>query len=128
MNTWILLYVKTSNHVQLIAIYRPEVDEKKKKPIAEFFEDLLDLTDDYVLSEKELLIVGDLNLCVNDNNSSEGVRFLDLLSSINLVQHVDEPTHRNGHTLNVLISRDPDFVQNVIVKFRKHHDIDIVTM
>ena len=139
---------------QLIAIYRPEVDaKKKKKPVAEFFEDLLDLTDDYVLSEKELLIVGDLNLHVDDKTSSEGVQFLDLLSSINLVQHVEEPTHRNGHTLDILISRDPEFVQNVIVdwaisdhfsvlcnlplgkppperkfvKFRKYHDIDMTS-
>ena len=34
--------------------------------------------------------------------------FLDLLESMGLQQHVDVPTHKSGHTLDLIITRRAD--------------------
>ena len=39
---------------------------------------------------------------------SEAKKFLETLSCLNLVQHVKGPTHRNGGTLDLLITREGD--------------------
>ena len=49
-----------------------------------------------------LAITGDFNFHVDDSGNLEAMRFLDLLDSANLVQHVLEPTHRLGHTLDLI--------------------------
>ena len=44
------------------------------------------------------------------------MRFLDLLDSANLVQHVLEPTHRRGHTLDLIITRrEEDLIRHIKV-------------
>ena len=44
------------------------------------------------------------------------MRFLDLLDSANLVQHVLEPTHHRGHTPDLIITRrDEDLIRHVKV-------------
>ena len=58
----------------------------------------------------KLIILGDFNLHVNDRENSSGSRFLDLLESVGLVNHINVPTHNKGNTLDLIITRkDCDF-------------------
>ena len=52
-----------------------------------------------------ILLCGDYNIHVDDLNSSYAQSFSNLLDSFNLKQHVVQPTHSTGHTLDLLISR-----------------------
>ena len=56
-----------------------------------------------VLTPEPLLITGDINIHVDD---PDAIKFLDLLDSLGLVQHVKTPTHRCGHTLDLMIARE----------------------
>ena len=38
-------------------------------------------------------------------NDTDALKFLDLLESLGLEQHVTEPTHIRGHTLDLVITR-----------------------
>lgn len=68
------------------------------------------------------MITGDFNIhvdCVADDPDS--IKLLDLLESVGLRQHVTQPTHIHGHTLDLLITRwsdqiikDPPYVDRVI--------------
>ena len=51
-----------------------------------------------------LLLAGDLNFHVDIPCDREAAKFLDLLSSANLHQHVVGPTHTHGHTLDLIIT------------------------
>ena len=63
---------------------------------------------------KRLLIVGDFNIHVDNSNDTTARQSVDLLDSFNLVQHVSEKTHANGHTLDLVISNAMDhFVNDV---------------
>ena len=62
-----------------------------------------------------LLIVGEFNLHV-DSQTNAGRRFTGLLHSFNLRQHVNGSTHKNGHTLDLVITREePSFIKNLLV-------------
>ena len=55
-----------------------------------------------------LLITGDFNIHVDDPCDTDCARFLGLLESMGLQQHVDVPTHKYGHTLDLIITRRAD--------------------
>ena len=66
------------------------------------FESLLD---ELTMVPGELIITGDFNLHCEIPNAP-GVKTLkDLLAENNLQQHVTKPTHKEGHTLDLVISR-----------------------
>ena len=64
-----------------------------------------------LLSKEPLVIVGDINIHVDDNENSDALNFLDLLESLGLQQHVTDPTHIHGHILDLIITR---MAENVI--------------
>ena len=46
------------------------------------------------------ILVGDFNIHVDDRRDVMALRFLDLIDTFGLVQHVTGPTHTRGHTLD----------------------------
>lgn len=60
------------------------------------------------MSSELLLITGDFNIHVVDPRDTDCVRFVGLLESMGLQQRVDVPTHKSGHTLDVIITRCAD--------------------
>ena len=56
----------------------------------------------------DLLIVGDFNLHYEQDNAVGVSGLKDLLAENNLQQHVQQPTHRMGHTLDLVITRMSD--------------------
>ena len=66
------------------------------------------LLEQYVTDSSSLLITGDFNLHVDNNLDRSSQDFLALIDSFNLKQHVCSPTHRAGHILDLLMTRDDD--------------------
>ena len=61
-----------------------------------------------ILQRGHLLIGGDFNTHVDNPNDRNGQMFSDLLESLGLKQHIVGPTHKSGHTLDLLITREHD--------------------
>jgi hypothetical protein len=61
---------------------------------------------DHLYSPGELILVGDLNFHLDEPSKPEPKRCMSLLESLNYKQHVMSPTHRSGHILDVVITRD----------------------
>ena len=49
--------------------------------------------------------MGDFNLHVDDPSDTEAKKFCDMLDSLGLEQNVKHPTHIQGHTLDLVITR-----------------------
>jgi len=69
--------------------------------------------------------VGDLNIQL-DKMDRKTSGFKDLLNSLDLLQHVSEPTHDRGHTLDVVITRSGDqgLIESLTIypfAFSDHH-------
>ena len=58
-----------------------------------------------LLCKEGLLITGDFHVHLDDFSKPDTQKFLDLLDSFDLQQHVKQPTHRDGHTLDLSITR-----------------------
>ena len=91
-------------------IYRPG-----SSPASEcFFDELSDVLE-RVSTYVNLIIIGDINLHLDSTTDALTEKFLRLLAVYNLRQHVSEPTHQHGHTLDVIITRDEQKIESISV-------------
>lgn len=103
-----ILIQNGSCSVRLVVVYRPERSKKNPYSFTDFIAEFTDIVDGIYLDKQNLLLVGDFNVHVDDARDREAVAFLDCLSACNLTQHVTKPTHRHGHTLDLIITRSND--------------------
>ena len=74
---------------------------------ATFMDEISNLFEWLASSSEDVLIAGDINLHM-EKDELYSQQFRDVLTSFNLIQHVDFPTHRDGHTLDIVVSFDGD--------------------
>ena len=88
-------------------IYRPPSSSAKSRTTAsfsQFLEDFQTLVSVASTLPHEFLITGDFNIHVDDPTDPNAIQFLTLLDHANLIQHVTCPTHRQSHTLDLVIT------------------------
>lgn len=107
---WTLTASATS--ILLVLVYRLSYSVKHPVTMATFFTEFEEFLQSVVLSSRRLLICGDFNIHVDEPNSPDTKRFMDLLESFSLEQHVVTPTHVHGHTLDLIITRTSDSLVN----------------
>jgi len=89
--------------VNIVGIYRPPTHSQSK-----FLEEFAEFLPDIAMSEVETIIAGDFNLHCNKNENRYTKQFMELLSNYNMTQHIKFPTHKNGNTLDLVITRETD--------------------
>ena len=98
----------TKYFVCLIVLYYPPSSD-----VPLFFDEFASYLAYIVTASGYLLIVGDFNFHVDSQNNA-GRRFTGLLHSFNLRQHVNDSTHKNSHTLDLIITREEQsFIKNL---------------
>ena len=75
-----------------------------------FFNELTEYLESVILFPHPVLITGDFNVHVDNPSNDDALKFLDLLESLGLEQHVHEATHTHGHTLDLVITRIGDYI------------------
>jgi len=103
--------VITSAHnlpFRLVTIYRPPRSKVNKTTVSQFLVDFSSLLEDLAVYPGKLAVVGDFNIHVDNPNDNDACSFLSILGSAGLVQHVKGVTHKDGHTLDLIISRQED--------------------
>ena len=103
-------YVELSlNHLltnlRIVIAYRPPPSSSNQSIVVLFFNKFPILLESLATASGSLLIAGDCNFHVNDVRDTTATRFLQLIESFNLKQHVCEPTHRIGYILDLLITK-----------------------
>ena len=84
-----------------LVVYRPP-----SLSVSDFISDFSSLIDFLNTFPSELIISGDFNIHVDQTSSTASCNFQSLLDSSDLKQHVSFPTHKYGHTLDLLLSRN----------------------
>ena len=97
--------------VRILVIYRPPDNSSFNRFFEEFSQLLESAT---VESSDRVLITGDFNLHMDCQDDVNTKRFTDILKSFDLKQRVCAGTHRNGHTLDLLINKSDDNMLNNI--------------
>ena len=99
----------SSTDLRIVIVYRTS-------QASLFFDEFASFLESLSITSTPLLITGDFNFHVDVNHDQNARRFLDLLDTFNLKQHISTPTHRSGHTLDLIITREDDKIaSNFIV-------------
>ena len=94
--------------LRIILIYRPPYSRNHPISISTFLDQFSSLLEPILLCKEPLIITGDFNIHVDI--PSESLQFSELLRSLSLIQHVNQPTHEKGHILDLIISRSADII------------------
>jgi hypothetical protein len=97
-----------SSSIRIIIIYRPQ--KLKMKNVPPFLDEFSTLLETISIIPGKVMIVGDINIHVDEVDCSLAKDFLDLLGATNFRNHVMVPTHKDGHTLDLLITRTEERV------------------
>jgi exonuclease III len=97
-HTVVYLSLPNKKKIILISIYRVLFVAEKV-----FLSDLAELFDEFVVSNEHFIIAGDVNIHV-ETADLYARQFDELLDLYDLKQHVSQPTHTKGHTLDVVLT------------------------
>ena len=103
-----LQLAQNQSPVKLVVIYRPPYSAKHRITSKTFFREFAEYLSFLSSSSKKLLIVGDFNFHWEIPSDADSTNLRDILDTSNLSQFVCEPTHLNGHTLDLVIARSAD--------------------
>lgn len=95
------------NHqtIYLSVVYRPPPSKSNGLRNSIFFDEWPLYLEKHCTNPSETILVGDLNFHLDVPGNADAQRFLQVLESCGLKQHVLAPTHQKGHTLDVLITK-----------------------
>jgi hypothetical protein len=110
-------FLKTKTKcIRIIVLYRPPPSESNSFTNAIFLEEFAKFLEQQIVATGDLLIVGGFNFHVDNEHNYYAKRFLDLIDSFCLTQHVKDPTHVDGHTLDLVLTRTTDdIIQDLYV-------------
>ena len=87
-----------------VRIYLPPYNETNKCTDAMFLDDLAEFLEEVLTLYSDIIIAGDFILHIDDIANPDAQVFLDLLTAFGLQNHVDFPTHKSKHTLDLILS------------------------
>ena len=90
--------------LHLVVIYRPPPSTVYGFRTSDFLNELDCFLDDILLLPSKLLLVGDMNAHWDRQVKFDVKQYVGIISSANLMQHVNLPTHRSGHILDHVLS------------------------
>lgn len=97
----------TPETVRIILLYRL-IPASHAISQGDFFRDLRDVLEPSLMKPSPLLLAGDFNVHWDNPREAGSILMKDLCTSCELKQHVLGPTHHDGHTLDLLLTRDND--------------------
>ncbi len=100
-----ILVQNKNKKLRLVVIYRPEPDTVKNPyTMTECYKEFTELFAYYKTLKEETIFCGDYNFHLNKDNDNKANKFREILDTFELKQHVQESTHREGNTLDLIIS------------------------
>ena len=108
-----------------LVVYGPPSNSKPQ-----FIDDFSTLLEDLVLSQSDLVIMGDFNLQIDSPDDHYVASFLTLLDTFDLKQHISTPTHSSGHILDLLITRNSSTLPSheIVEPFLSDHSAVILNL
>ena len=88
----------------IIRMYHPPQSINQQFENRNFIDQFTDLLTEELPKHQDLIIMGHINIHINDNEDQDPQTLLNMLEAFNLKQHVNIPTHNLGHTLDLIIA------------------------
>ena len=91
--------------LSIITVYRPEPSAKNKYRMKDFYEEFINFLAHFQTYRHEVIVTGDFNFHMNKPNHPRVKQFNGILDMFDLVQHVNASTHKEGNTLDLIITQ-----------------------
>ena len=69
-----------------------------------FLDDFAEVLEEVLVSYGKIVCMGNFNLHIDNMENPDVQPFLDMITAFGLENHVAFPTHRSGHTLDLVIT------------------------
>ena len=100
---WIVTCARTTAAV--VGVYRPPSSTANQANVTTFIEEMEEYLTDILADHKNIFMLGDFNLHINDDTDADAKKFLDTLNAFGLDNHVTIPTHESGNSLDLIITK-----------------------
>ncbi len=90
--------------IKIIAVYRPPYSQGHAITSSTFFEEFSSFLEGIVMCPEILLIAGDFNFG-DDLADDDSRKFIEVLETFGLIQHVMVPIHVCNHILDIIVTR-----------------------
>ena len=123
--------IDPGNNVQYIVVCRPPPSTENGFRLSTFLHEFDIFIGEIALMPGKVILAGDFNMHVDVPSKSDVKRFLTSIETSGFQQHVISPTHKDGHILDLVMSRvDNDIVKSCNVLHERlssdHHMIQCV--
>ena len=106
---WDLRFV-TNNSLLIVIIYRPPFSLAHPSTVSSFIAEFTEYFETLILSSYSLLITGDFNIRIDDEDDVNSLRFVELIESMGLELHFHAATHEHDHILDLVITHQSDYL------------------
>ena len=97
-------------NINLYIVYRPP-----KGNVIEFCNSLAMILESNINTDRgKLLMLGDFNIHIDEENNPDTITFNDFLESFGLINYTTFFTHTAKHILDLVISNDPTLVHSAL--------------
>ena len=93
-----------SKPIHFTGIYHPPYSLRNKSTNRAFWDDFTNFVTELLPRWPDNILVGDFNLHIRNDNDIDSTIFLDTIEAMGLYQHVAFATHKQGNTLDLVIS------------------------
>eukprot|EP00914_Ancora_sagittata_P024929 GHVO01049741.1.p1 GENE.GHVO01049741.1~~GHVO01049741.1.p1 ORF type:complete len:428 (+),score=35.21 GHVO01049741.1:104-1387(+) len=97
--------IHESVDIRLSIVYRPP-GNRNGITANSFFDEFSEYLSGLMSAPGHLVVLGDFNFHVDNSSDMTASSFSNVTSSFGLNQHITGPTHKNGHTLDLVFSRE----------------------
>ena len=85
----------------IAGLYHPPLGNTRNTP-ARFLDQISELVQYLFTNHKNLVLLGDFNVHVNKLDNQDTQAYIDTMEALGLVQHINQPTHQLGNTLDLI--------------------------
>ena len=89
--------------ITVLVLYHPPGNTPTR-----LLDEVSELVQYYLTNHKNLVLLGDFNIPIQDLNKPDSLAFIDTMEALGLVQHIDKPTHQLGNTLDHIYTESLD--------------------
>ena len=90
--------------VTIVAIYHPPYSVTNNSTNAKFIDEFTEYLVDSIMTYNNIVILGDFNLHINDQEDPDTNIFIDTTAALGLNQYVDFVTHNKGNILDLVMT------------------------
>ena len=89
-------------------VYKENIPAEQQVTTSPFFDEYPHFLESILLTKGLVIICGVYNFHINNTSNAQAQQFQTVLDSFDLKKHINSPTHRKGHTLDLVLTRSSE--------------------